>query len=91
MMNVSLCVQFHILVTLGLMENKAWEYNPSDCILIVDLHKLLVLVDYDDKEQMLNILAHIHLEMVDHLIIHAYVESCTRDGYNGRSTHYITL
>jgi hypothetical protein len=34
---------------------------------------------------MSSILAHIHLGVVDHLIIHAYVEFCTRDGFNERS------
>jgi hypothetical protein len=28
---------------------------------------------------------HIYVGGVDHVIIHAYVESGTRDGYNGRS------
>jgi hypothetical protein len=41
MMNMPLCVQSHILATLGLGENKAWEYNPSDGILIMDLHNCL--------------------------------------------------
>jgi len=78
-------VQFHILAALGFGEDKAWEYNQNDRILIMDLHKLLVPVDYDDKEQMSSILTHIHMGLVDHLIIHAYVESCTQDAYNGRS------
>ncbi len=34
---------------------------------------------------MSNILAHIHMGVVDHFIIHAYVESCRRDAYNKRS------
>jgi len=42
-------VRFHILATLGFGEDKAWEYNQNDRILIMDLHKLLVPVDYDDK------------------------------------------
>ncbi len=85
MLNVSLCVQSHILATLGSGEDKAWEYDPANHILIVDLHKLFVPVDYDDEEQMSNILTHIHLGVVNHLIIHAYVESCTQDGFNGHS------
>jgi hypothetical protein len=63
----------------------AWEYNTLDRILIVDLHKLLVPDNDDGEEQMSNILTHVHLGVVDHLIIHAYVESCTRDAYDGRS------
>ncbi len=71
------CVQSHILTTLGSREEKAWEYNENDRILIMDLHKLLAPINYDDEEQMSNILAHVHLRVVDHVIIHAYVESCT--------------
>jgi hypothetical protein len=94
MMNVPLRVQFHIPVTLESGEDKAWEYNPCDHILIVDLHKLFILVYYDDKEQMSNILAHIHLRVIDHFIIHAYVDSYTRIGYDGRSMtlyHHINI
>jgi hypothetical protein len=72
-----LCVRFHILVTLGSREDKAWEYNLSDCILIMDLHKLLVPIGYDDKEHMSNIFVHIHLRVIDNVIIHAYVEFYT--------------
>jgi hypothetical protein len=85
MMNMLLYVQFHILATLGSGEDKAWEYNPSDRILIMDLHKLLVPIGYDDEEQMSNILVHIYLGVVDHVIIHVYVEFYTRDGYNRHS------
>jgi len=81
MMNMPLCVRSHILVTLSLREDKAWEYNPSDHILIVDLHKVLIHVGYDNKEQMSSIFTHIHFRVVDHIIIHAYMEVCTRDGY----------
>jgi hypothetical protein len=49
MMNMPLCVQFHILGTLGSTKDKAWEYNPGNHILIVDLHKLLVSIGYDDE------------------------------------------
>jgi hypothetical protein len=62
----------------------AWEYNPHR-ILIVDLRKLLAPIDYDNEEQMSTIFMHIHLGVVDHLIIHAYVEPCTHDAYDGRS------
>jgi len=34
---------------------------------------------------MSDILAHVHLGVVDHLIIHACLESCTRDHYDRRS------
>jgi hypothetical protein len=51
----------------------------------VDLHKLLVSVDYDNEKQMLSIFAHVHLGVVDDVIIHAYVKSCTKDGYNDHS------
>jgi hypothetical protein len=81
MMNMSSCVRFHILMTLGLGEDKTWEYNPSDRILIVHLHKVLIHVGYDNKEQMSNIFMHIHFRVINHIIIHAYVESCTRNGY----------
>jgi hypothetical protein len=76
-MNVPLRVQSHIPATLGSGEDRAWEYNPHDHNLIVDLHKLLVPVNYDDEEQMSNILAHIHLGVVNHFIIHAYLKSYT--------------
>jgi hypothetical protein len=82
MMNMRFRVWSHILVTLGFGEDKAWEYNQKDHILIVDLHKLIVLIHYDDEEQMSSILAHIHMGVVNHLIIHAYVGSCTRNAYD---------
>jgi hypothetical protein len=85
MTDVPLRVRSHILATPGSKENKAWEYNIADRIIIVDLHKLLAPNDYVDEEQMSSILTHIHLGVVDHLIIHAYVESCTRDAFTGRS------
>jgi len=72
-------------VTLGLGEHMEWEYNARDCILIVDLHKLFVPDNDDGKEQMSNILTHVQLGVVDHLIIHAYVDSYTRNAYDGRS------
>jgi len=78
-------VRSHILKILGSGEDKAWEYNVNDRILIIDLHKLPAPVNYDDEKQMFNILAHVHLGMVDHVVIHAYLESCTKDRYDGRS------
>jgi hypothetical protein len=84
-MKLSSRVQFHILTVLGSKEYVAWEYNAFDCTLIVDLHKLLIPDNDDGEEQMSSILMHVHLGVVDHLTIHAYVESCTRDAYDGRS------
>ncbi len=78
-------VQSHILKILGSEEDNAWEYTENDRILIVDLHKLLCLVNDDNEKQMFDILAHVHLGVVDHVVIHAYVESCTRDHYDGHS------
>jgi hypothetical protein len=66
-------------------EDKAWEYDENDHILIIDLHKVLALVNYDYGKQMFDILAHVHLRVVDHVVIHAYLESYTRDHYDGRS------
>jgi hypothetical protein len=84
-MNLPSRVQFHILTVLGSKEYMAWEYNVLNHTLIVDVHKLLVLDNDDSEEQMSSILTHVHLGVVDHLIIHAYVESCTQDAYDGRS------
>jgi hypothetical protein len=51
----------------------------------MDLHKLLVPVGYDKKEKMSSIFTHIHLRVVNHVIIHTYVESYTRVGCDGCS------
>jgi len=53
--------------------------------LTIDLYKLFSPINYDDEEQMSRILAHVHLGVVDHVVIHAYAESCTRDRYDERS------
>jgi hypothetical protein len=45
---------------------------------------LLAPVNDDDEKQMSNILAYVHLGVVDD-VIHAYLESCTRDRYDGCS------
>ncbi len=87
-------VQSHILRILSSREDKAWKYNKNDHILIVDLHKLFALVNDDDEEQMSDILAHVHLGVVDHVVIHTYVESCTRDRYDRHSMtlyHFINV
>ncbi len=78
-------VRSHILKILSFGEDNAWEYNENDRILIVDLHKLLASINDDDEKQMSDILAHVHLGMVDHVVIHAYLESCTKDHYDGHS------
>jgi hypothetical protein len=78
-------VRFNILKFLWAREYDAWEYNENGRVLIVDLHKLLAPVTDEDEKQMTDILAHVHLGVVDHLVIHAYLESCTRDRYSGRS------
>jgi len=78
-------VRSHILRIFVSEEEKAWEYNENDRILIIDLHKLLAPVNYDGKKQMFDIFAHVHLGVVNHVVIHAYMESCTRDCYDGRS------
>jgi hypothetical protein len=49
------------------------------------MHKLLALVNDDDERRMFDILAYVHMGVVDHVVIHAYLESCTRDRYDGRS------
>ncbi len=78
-------VRSHILKILGSGENNAWEYNENDRILIIDLHKSLAPVNDDDEKQMSDIFAHVHIRVVDHVVIHAYLESYTRDRYDGRS------
>jgi hypothetical protein len=46
---------------------------------------LFAPVNDDDEKQMSDILAHVHLGVVDHVVVHAYLESCTRDRYDERS------
>ncbi len=74
----------NILKFLWAGEYDAWEYNENRRVLIVDLHKLLAPVTDEDEKQMTDILAHVYLGVVDHLVIHAYLESCTGDCYSGR-------
>jgi hypothetical protein len=78
-------VRSHILKFLWAGEYDAWEYNENGRVLIVDLHKLLAPVTDDDEKQMTDILAHVHMGVVDHFVIHAYLESIERDSYDGRS------
>jgi hypothetical protein len=88
LMDMPLHVRSHIVKFLWSREYDAWEYNENDRILIVDLHKLLTPVNDDDEKQMSDILAHVHLGVVNHFVIHAYLEFSTRDRYDGR---YMTL
>jgi len=78
-------VRSNILKFLWAGEYDAWEYNENGHVLIVDLHKLLAPVTNDDKKQMTDIFAHVHLGVINHLVIHAYLESTTRDRYDGHS------
>jgi energy-coupling factor transporter transmembrane protein EcfT len=48
---------FDFISLLRSRKAKAWEYKPNDRILIINLHKLFVLISYDDKKQISNILA----------------------------------
>jgi len=85
LMDMPLHVRSNILKFLWAEEYDAWEYNENGRVLIVDLHKLLAPVTNEDEKQMPDILAHVHLGVVDHFVIHAYSESCTKDRYSGRS------
>jgi hypothetical protein len=78
-------VRSHILKFLWAGEYDAWEFNENGHVLIVDLRKLLAPVTDEHEKQMTDILAHVHLGVVDHLVIHAYLESTTRDRYDRRS------
>jgi hypothetical protein len=78
-------VRSNILKFLWAGEYDAWEYNENGRVLIVDLHKLFAPVTDEDEKQMSNIMAHVQLGVVDYLVIHAYLESCTRDRYDGHS------
>jgi hypothetical protein len=39
----------------------------------------------DDEKQITDILVHVHMGVVDHLVIRAYLEFTTRDRYDERS------
>ncbi len=81
-------VRFNILKFLWVGEYDALEYNENGRILIIDLHKVLAPVTDEDEKQMTDILAHVYLGVVDYFVIHAYLESCERDHYDG---HCMTL
>jgi len=74
----------NILKFLWVGEYDAWEYKEDGRVLIVNLHKLIALVTDEWERQMPNILIHVHLGVVDHLVIHAYLEATERDRYTGR-------
>jgi hypothetical protein len=76
----------NILKFLWVGEYDAWEYKEDGRVLIVDLHKLLAPVTDEWEKQMPDILAHVHLEVVDHLVIHAYLKATERDRYTGCCT-----
>jgi len=78
-------VRTNILKFLWTGEYDAWEYKEDDRVLIVDLHKLLAPITDEWEKQIPDILAHVHLGVVDHLVIHAYIEVTERDRYTGRS------
>jgi hypothetical protein len=78
-------VRCNILKFLWAGEYDACEYKENGHFFIVDLHKLLTSVTDEHEKQMTDILAHVQLGVVDHLVIHAYLESTTRDLYNERS------
>jgi hypothetical protein len=78
-------VRCNVLKFLWAGEYDAWEYNENGRVLIVDLYKLLSPVTDEQEKQMTDILAHFELGVVDHLVIHAYIESTERDRYIGRS------
>jgi len=74
-------VRTNIFKFLWVGEYDAWEYKEDGRVLIVDLHKLLAPVTDECEKQMSDILAHVHLGVVDHLVIHAYLEARERDRY----------
>jgi hypothetical protein len=75
-------VRTNILKFLWAGEYDAWEYKEDGRVLIVDLHKLLAPVTDEWDKKMPDILAHVHLGVVDHLVIHAYLE--TTESNRGR-------
>jgi len=72
-------VRTNILKFLWAGEYDAWEYKDDGHVLIVDLHKLFAPITDEWEKQMPNILAHVHLGVVDHLVIHAYLEATERN------------
>ncbi len=71
-------VRTNILKFLWAGEYDAWEYEENGGVLTVDLHKLLAPATDEWEKQMPYILAHVHLGVVDHLVILAYIEATER-------------
>jgi hypothetical protein len=84
MMDMPSNVRTNILKFLWAGEYDAWEYEENGRVLTVDLHKLLSPVTDESEKQMTDILAHVELGVVDHLVILAYSESTERDRLSGR-------
>jgi hypothetical protein len=82
--DMPLHVRSNILKFLWAGEYDAWEYKENGHVLIVDLHKLLTPVTNEWEKQMPDILAHVYLGVVDHLVIHAYLEATERNQNSGR-------
>jgi hypothetical protein len=81
-------VRTNILKFLWAGEYDAWEYEENGRVLTVDLHKLLSPVTDESEKQMTDIMAHVELGVVDHLVILTYLESTERDRLSRR---YYTL
>ncbi len=77
-------VRTNILKFLWAGEYDAWEYEENGRVLTVDLHKLLSPVTDESEKQMIDILAHVELGVVDRLVILAYLESTERDRLSRR-------
>ncbi len=75
-------VQSNILKFLWAGEYDAWEYKENGRVLIVDLHKLLAPVINEWEKQMPDIMAHVYLGVVNHFVIHAYLEATERNRYS---------
>jgi hypothetical protein len=85
LIDMPLEVRTNILKFLWAGEYDAWEYKEDGRVLIVDLYKLLAPITDEWEKQIPDILAHVHLGVVHHLVIHAYIEATERDRYTGRS------
>jgi hypothetical protein len=77
-------VRTNILKFLWAGEYDAWEYEENGHVLTVDLHKLLAPVTDEWEKQMTDILAHVHLGVVDHLVILADLEATERNRLSRR-------
>ncbi len=77
-------VRSSILKFLWAREYDAWEYEENGRVLIVDLHNLLAPATDEWEKQMPDIMAHVYLGVVNHLVIHAYIEATERNRYSER-------